>query len=293
MSTPADDSTVHVDAAGAAAAIDVVVVTHESADSIDDCLARLRAADGVATIRVVDNASRDETVAIVQRHALADARLRFIANPDNPGFGSACNQGAAGGHAPWIALVNPDCLPARDALARIAAHARGSATQMLLGADMIDADGTRDPAARRRAPDFAAMLRDPSTRHLAIAVAPSRTLQPVDAISGALMLLPRPLFDALGGFDTGYRLHAEDLDLCLRARQAGAQVAVANDVRVVHLRGVSSRARPLFVEWHRHRGLARYFRLHEAPRRGIATRLAVYAAIWLRFLFAAPRSLLR
>jgi hypothetical protein len=48
-----------------------------------------------------------------------------------------------------------------------------------------------------------------------------------------------------------------------RAR-AGATVAIANDVRVVHVRGVSSRARPLFVEWHKHRGLWRYFRKFEA-----------------------------
>ena len=93
-------------------------------------------------------------------------------------------------------------------------------------------------------------------------------LQRVDAVSGALMLMPRALFDAVDGFDEGYRLHAEDLDLCRRAREAGAVVAVANDVRVVHVRGVSSRSRPVFVEWHKHRGLWRYFRKFEAPRRG-------------------------
>src|SRR5690606_35969919 len=90
-------------------------------------------------------------------------------------------------------------------------------------------------------------------------------LQPVEAVSGALMLLPRALYDRLGGFDEGYRLHAEDLDLCRRAREAGATVAVANQVRAFHVRGVSSRSRPVFVDWHKHRGLARYFRKFEAP----------------------------
>ena len=50
-------------------------------------------------------------------------------------------------------------------------------------------------------------------------------------------------------------------------------VAVANDVRVLHVRGVSSRSRPLFVEWHKHRGLWRYFRKFEAPRRGVLATL--------------------
>lgn len=69
---------------------------------------------------------------------------------------------------------------------------------------------------------------------------PSAPLQVVDAISGALMLMQRSLFDRLDGWDGAYRLHAEDLDLCRRARQAGALVAVANDLRVVHARRVQS-----------------------------------------------------
>src|SRR3546814_6060535 len=91
------------------------------------------------------------------------------------------------------------------------------------------------------------------------------------------MLLPRALFDRIGGFDEGYRLHVEDLDLCRRAREAGAAVAVANDVRVVHVRGVSSRSRPGFSEWHKHRGMLRYFRKFEAPSRNIVVR----AGFWL------------
>ena len=288
--------------------IAAIVVTHRSAETIDACLTRLRAAEGVACVRVVDNASDDGTLDIVQRHALADPRVRFIANPDNPGFGAACNQGVAdlGAASPdaaspdaagsdvtgpgWLAFVNPDALLDADALARLRAHAQHCAREALLGADLVDESGVRDEAARRRDPDFAAMLLRPSARRLGVPVDASVVLQPVQAISGALMLMPRHLFVRLGGFDAGYRLHAEDLDLCRRARDAGAFVAVANDVRVVHVRGVSSRSRPLFVEWHKHRGLARYFRRFEAPRRHALVCAAVYAMIWARFPVAALRA---
>ena len=73
---------------------------------------------------------------------------------------------------------------------------------------------------------------------------------------------------------------------------AGATVAVANDVSVVHVRGVSSRSRPLFVEWHKHRGLWRYFDKFDAERHGSFTRAMVFAMIWLRFPFAVARKLL-
>ena len=273
-------------------AIAAIVVTHQSAETIGECLSRLRAAEGVAEIRVVDNASADGTLEIVQRQAIADPRVRFIANPDNPGFAVACNQGAADSRAQWLAFVNPDCFVAADSLARLRDHAE-SLGDALLGADLVGEDGTRDAAARRRDPDFAAMLRDLSRAQLGVDLDPAQALQPVDAISGALMLLPRALFERVHGFDEGYCLHAEDLDLCRRVREAGGVVACANDVAVVHVRGVSSRSRPVFVEWHKHRGLWRYYRKFDAPRDGAPTRAAVFAMVWGRFPFAALRAAMR
>lgn len=272
-------------------AIGAIVVTHASEETIDECLSRLRAAAGVVAVRVVDNASRDDTLAIVQRHALADPRVRFIANPDNPGFAAACNQGAAACDAAWLAFVNPDCLVDVESLARLRDHAR-DAGGALVGADLVGEDGLRDAAARRRDPDFGAMLRDPRRSRLGVDV-DDLPLQRVDAVSGALMVVPRALFERVGGFDAGYRLHAEDLDLCRRVRAAGAAVACANDVRVVHVRGVSSRTRPWFVEWHKHRGLWRYYRIFDAAGHGAMTRAAVFAMIWGRFPFALLRALRR
>lgn len=278
----------------AVADLAVVVVSHESASTLEDCLLRLRAARGVAEIRVIDNASLDGTLDIIQRHAAMDPRVRFIGNPDNPGFAVACNQGAGESAAPWLAFVNPDLMIETDTLSRLRLHADALAGEVLLGVDLVDEAGHRDEAARRRDPDFkgmlAAMLSSPSrASKLGVSANEAESLQRVDAVSGALMLMPRVLFDRLGGFDEGYRLHAEDLDLCRRARMAGATVAVANDIRVLHLRGVSSRARPLFVEWHKHRGLWRYFRKFEAPRRSLVTCGAVFGMIWLRFLFVFVR----
>jgi N-acetylglucosaminyl-diphospho-decaprenol L-rhamnosyltransferase len=277
--------------------IGVVVVSHRSAATIDQCLSRLRVASGVGAVMVIDNASDDDTLAIVQRHAASDARIRFVANPDNPGFAVACNQGVAALAPPhdatWLAFVNPDCLVEPGSLAQLRAHARQLDGNALIGADLVGEDGVRDPAARRRDPDSAAMLGSLQASRLGVPVDVARSLQQVQAVSGALMLLPRILFERTGGFDAGYRLHAEDLDLCRRVRDAGAVVAVANDVRVVHVRGVSSRSRPLFVEWHKHRGLWRWFGKFEAQRCSMPTRIAVFAIIWGRFPFAALRALVR
>jgi N-acetylglucosaminyl-diphospho-decaprenol L-rhamnosyltransferase len=104
--------------------------------------------------------SDDGSVAIAQRHALADPRVRFIANPDNPGFATACNQGAQDCDASWLAFINPDLMVEPQTLAQL----RELGTPLgdcLLGVEQVDEAGQADAAVRRRDPDFAAMLRHP------------------------------------------------------------------------------------------------------------------------------------
>ena len=164
----------------------------------------------------------------------------------------------------------------------------------LLGVEQLDEHGQADAAVRRRDPDFLLMLRSPGRgSKLAVPRDPHQALQRVPALSGALLMMPRVLFDRIGGWDAGYRLHAEDLDLCRRAREAGAVVAIANDLQVTHVRGVSSRSRPFFVEWHKHKGLWRYFQKFEARQRSLPVRAAVWAAIWAHALMLVPRLLRR
>ncbi len=275
------------------AAIDAVVVTYRSGSTLDECLARLRASRDVAGIIVVDNASDDASAEIAARHAAGDARFTALRNPDNAGFGPACNLGARHGTSPFIAFVNPDCWVEPDSLARLRDHLT-RAGGGLVGADLVDGDGVRDPAARRQEPTLGRLLKGRGTRaSVAVPIDAGVALQPVDAVSGALMMLRRPTFVSLGGFDEDYRLHAEDLDLCRRVRAAGEAVRVANDVRVVHLRGVSSRTRPVFVEWHKHRGMWRYFSKFEGPGVSLPRRLLAFAAIWAHFVMAAPRAWLQ
>lgn len=195
------------------AAIAAIVVTYQSGSTIDACLSRLRQAEEVAEIRVIDNGSLDGTLDIVQRHASHDARVRFVGNPDNPGFAAANNQGVADSHSPWLAFINPDLMVEPGTLAELRRRAEALG-DCLLGVEQVDEQGHADEAVRRRDPDFLMMLRSPGKgSKLAVARDPHQALQRVPALSGALLMMPRALFDRIGGWDAGYRLHAEDLDL--------------------------------------------------------------------------------
>lgn len=272
--------------------IGVVVVSYASSGTIERCLAALLSARDVARVMVVDNASPDDTAAIVERLARRDPRLGLVRNPDNRGFGAACNQGATAIAQPWIAFVNPDAFVNRDTLARLVDCAIARPGAGLLGVEQRDENGVADPASRRADPSLREQMFSFGKReHLFLGRDPNLSVQPVDAVSGALMLLPSVLFARLGGFDEGYRLHAEDLDLCRRVRQAGYEVAVANHLSVTHVRGVSSRRRPAWVEFQKHRGLWRYFRKFEAPDTPVLLRPVLWTALWSHFALVLARQL--
>jgi GT2 family glycosyltransferase len=264
--------------------IAAIVVAHDSGADLAAAVARLLASADVAELLVVDNGSRDGAVDRLP----ADPRLRVLRNAGNPGFAVACNQGARATRSPLLAFVNPDCFVEPDTFARLLAVLDADPGIGLLGADVRDANGAIEPAARRRDPSLARVLGQAlgaGTLHLA--PGPAGAVTAVDASSGALMLLPRAAFERAGGFDEGYRLHAEDLDLCRRVRAQGLRVAVAEGVQVCHLKGTSSRRRPLFVAFHKHRGLARYWLRWGAGGGAPGTALAV-ALAWLRFMALAP-----
>jgi hypothetical protein len=274
--------------------IAAVVVSYFSQSTLDACLSRLLASVGVARVVVVDNDSRDNSVAIVNAYAARDPRVQVIANAHNPGFAVACNQGAALCSEPWLALVNPDCLLATSDLEELRELAQAQPDAGIVGADLVDDAGVRDNATRRHELTLARLLAGFGQRDsLAIAADDSKALQAVDAVSGALMLMPRSVFNAVGGFDGGYRLHAEDLDLCRRVRDAGHGVYVANRVRVLHLRGVSSRRRPLWVEWQKHRGIWRYLRRFDRQLRNPLWWALAGVLLWAHLPLAMLHAMLR
>jgi GT2 family glycosyltransferase len=97
------------------------------------------------------------------------------------------------------------------------------------------------------------------------------------------MMLRREALADAGTMDEGYFLHCEDLDLCVRFRERGWDVLFDPLSRAVHLKGVSSQRRPLAVEWHKHRGMLRYFEKHFRKRYPVILVPLVHLAVWVRF----------
>jgi N-acetylglucosaminyl-diphospho-decaprenol L-rhamnosyltransferase len=283
----------------------VVVVSHRSLATLDTCLDAILASTTPVEVIAVDNASDDGSAGVLTRRAAGEPRLRAIVNADNRGFGAACNQGARLANGDALLLLNPDAFVPADALARMRTVLGLDPAIGLLGCSVVDDAGKPLGPQRRREPTWRRSLMSLSglarleRRWPALAgverPAPrpmTAVVETVDAVNGAVMLLPTGLFRSLGGFDEGFHLHAEDLDLCRRVREARRRVALAPAIAVRHIGGVSGRRRPLWVEWQKTRSMWRYFRKHQ-PSSGALVRAAVATGLGLRLLLRAPLLLLR
>ncbi|RAO78326.1 glycosyl transferase family 2 [Dyella jiangningensis] len=276
--------------------LSVIVVAADSGPTLRDCVRRVLACELPLEMILVDNASADGIPQAIARAHENDARLQVVYNHANLGFGPAVNRGVSHAHGKTVLVLNPDCLIDNATLVRLLDVLATQQRVGLVGAVVCDENGEPDPASYRRDPLLKRSLNTMFNRPgegVNIEGPIPHELVEAEAVSGALMVLPRRLFDYLAGFDEAYFLHCEDLDLCRRVRDAGYKVMLAGDVRVLHGKGSSSRHRPVFVSRHKHRGMWRWFRKFDPEARKPWVSALVWLGIWSHFLLQIPGQWLR
>ena len=284
--------------------VSIIVVAADSGSTLRECVTRALASSVPVELVLVDNASRDGVPQALARAYERDARVRVVRNRANLGFGPAVNVGARDAHGDALLVLNPDCLLEPDTASRLLDVQRAHPDAGVIGAVVCEADGTPDPASRRRDPLLRRSLNEmtgrarrepenPACEGVDVPGPIPDAVIETENVSGALMLLPRAVFERLQGFDEGYFLHCEDLDLCRRARDAGYKVLLAGDVRVQHAKGGSSAHRPVFVSYHKHRGMWRWFLKFDPASRKPLVRALVACGIAAHFLATAPLLALR
>lgn len=261
-----------------------------------DCVRRLLNTTLALEVILVDNGSTDGVPQAIGRAYEGDPRLTVIYNRANLGFGPAMNIGATKAIGQALLLLNPDCLVQEADLSRLLEVLTRNPKAGVIGAVVCDAEGHPDPASWRRDPLLRRALNTMLGRSgegVNINEDIPEEVIDAEAVSGALMLMPRSVFNRLGGFDEDYFLHCEDLDLCRRVRDMGYQVLLAGDVRVTHAKGTSSVHRPVFVSRNKHRGMWRWFRKHDPAGRNPMIAGVVWVGIWSHYLLQIPGQLLR
>ena len=271
--------------------ISAVIVNYFSSSVLAQCAESLQ---NIHELIIVDNSAN-----VSEKEALLDLaehhnNMQLLFNTKNLGFAKAVNQGAALATGKAILLLNPDAFVAEDALEILYAELFKEGVGVT-GPLIQYPDGKEQAGGRRLTPTPArafaklfglsqlGLMKD---HNLAGTQLPEKA-DAVEALSGACMLIRTSVFRDLGGFDEGYIMHCEDLDFCMQVRLAGLELMFVPDAIVTHKKGHSSLQQPLWVAWHLHKGMLRYYRKFFKVNYPAPLWVLVKVGVYLRFLAVA------
>ncbi len=250
--------------------VSVVMVVYMTGEALEQSVACVLSDPLVDEFVIVDNGSTAPDRARLRALAERDERVTLLTGHGNVGFARGANLGARAGRGEMLVFLNPDAFLQPSCIAQLVHEIERRPVPCIVGGRVLNADRTEQRGARRG--DITPMSalvslcrlagRVPALRNYEVhweTEAPPEQPAVVPTISGACFCMRREDFDAVDGFDEGYFLHVEDVDLCWRVRQQGGAVVFHPKAEVIHL-GRTSQTSPLRVEYHKGVGLARYFR---------------------------------
>lgn len=226
------------------ASVDIVVCVHNALDDVRRCLSSIvcNTLPPVNLILVDDGSDAPTRDYLMSFAAAQDAML--LRNDQARGYTYAANQGMQASIADYVVLLNSDTLVTPDWLDRLIMCAESDAKIGMVGplsntaswqsVPEVEADG--DWAVNTLPPDV-------SVERMAqlIASRSARLYPRIPFLNGFCLVIKRELIEAIGYFDeatfgAGY---GEENDYCLRARQSGWDLAIADDVYVFHAQSKS------------------------------------------------------
>ncbi|HZT15397.1 MAG TPA: glycosyltransferase family 2 protein [Gaiellaceae bacterium] len=170
----------------------------------------------------------DELVVIANVPGSVPAGIEAVQNERPLGYGANVNRGAARTTAELIVCANPDARPLPGAVAALRDFMETHERCGIAGPRMEFPDGEWQPSRRRFPTVTGTLVRRtplrlavPQRRHFHLDESPPTEPVPADWMLGGFLMLRRAMLDELGGFDEGFRLYGEDIDLAYRAAVAG------------------------------------------------------------------------
>ena len=234
------------------AALDVVIVTYQSAATIAHCLDAVSRLEGLGTIVVVDHGEDDSSKIVSTFDAIV------VRDPANPGFGAGQNRGRQLSTAEFLLVLNPDAVIEPEAIQEGVKTLQAQPAVAAVQGVIVDADsGEPERSAGRQLSWLHLLGRALGLRRLrrfrpvrAIAVRLPALADHIDrspdvesdvrSLGATALLIRRRALDDVHGFDERYFMYGEDADLCARLRQVGWRLHTLPSEWATHRAGTSS-----------------------------------------------------
>jgi GT2 family glycosyltransferase len=223
---------------------------------------------------VVDNASSDNSVSLIQRRY---PQVKLTINSENTYYAQGTNSNLAMATGRYVLISNNDVMYESDCLDRMVRFMDQHPEIGILGPQVLRMDGSiQESGCRFQTIAFALFEylflnylfpNNPVLRNYSYAGWDRKSLRPVDFVGGACFLIRRSLYEQIGGLDAAHFLfYGEEADYCRRAWQAGWQVVYYPDARVRHhVAGTTRAVEPWAIFRLRHRSLLNYYRKYYGP----------------------------
>ena len=228
--------------------VSVVIVTWNGRRHLAPCLDSLATQQGVTLdVILVDNGSEDDSVGFVRQHY---PWVRVLALSENRGFAGGNNAGAALATSTYLALLNNDTIADPGCLRALVDGLDDARGVRLTTAQIVY---MHDPSLIDSAGDGMRRAGGAFKHFHGASVELARQSRDVFGVCGAACLMPKAVYDELGGFDEAFFFSHEDVDLSYRAQLLGHRCRYIAEARVRHHgSGTSGRTSP-FAVFHAHR----------------------------------------
>ncbi len=279
--------------------VSVIIVNFNSGSLLYDCLLSLFDSTISIEVIVVDNNSEDDSLLKVASAFKNDTRLTIIRNSTNSGFAHASNQAVEKATGDYWLFLNPDCVIRSDTISEVRELMEKNPDVGMSGPLIVNPDGSEQRGCRRAIPTpWRSFVRafglskffqdNPKYKDFLLHTEPlpDHPIN-VEAISGAFMFVRASATNEVGLLDDGYFLHCEDLDWCMRFRQKNWRLLFNPNTIVTHVKGGCSENRQIFVIWHMHNGMVRFYKKFFKEEYPKPLMWLIVIGVWLRFIMMA------
>ncbi|CAD0224480.1 Glycosyl transferase 2 family protein [Planktothrix agardhii] len=183
---------------------------------------------------LIDDHSTDNTQDILSKISV----INSVFNQKNLGFIGSCNRGAELAKGEYLVFLNNDTVVMPNCFQEMLATFKQIPNAGLVGAKFLYPNGKLQEAG-------GIIWQDGSAWNYGRLDHPNKPeycyLREVDYCSGAGLMIPKHLWEKIGGFDTRYKpAYYEDTDLAFEVRKAGYKVLYQPLAKIVHFEGISS-----------------------------------------------------
>jgi len=228
--------------------VTVILISYNTENLLPKAIGDLRISAAGLSLQtiIVDNASRDGSVALIKQDYSESV---LIENKTNVGFGRANNQALPFIKGRYVLLLNTDAFVSPDTLQKTVAYLDEHLECGLLGVKLLGRDGELQPSCRYFPTPFNIFLKRTGLNKLFPWVRMVDDMEwdhasprECDWVPGCYLLIRREVINQVGLFDERYFLYSEEVDLCFSAKKAGWKVHYFPDTTVVHLGGESAKS---------------------------------------------------